>query len=459
MSRLHAPITLPRKPNIVSLCELAIAAGTTGQSVAVHFHDFPPSVLCQLWRYSMHFAGANETRYVHSQKDIRTLPESCGNVKLILVHAAKLRAAASWAVEMCSPSDTEANSRPAIFSMTRPGDGEDDPGISLALCADQVEATALARWFALGQIPNVPNWQAMGDEVSVTTVPLLSLLLCHRTGGNSSIRHLREQELLRSLVTGAAVLRSLTHDSGQAAMVEELTLTIDDYEQVRLLLQSPSATLADEPRDPLAKDMVTRSNVFLQAKYSECNAEDNPFRANGFGLPLGSSSNRSIITRREIADLGNLRSRLVRQLVEYVRRRGDGYERFQRMGLLRQPPPRERWQTSAVATLIDQSAPVDSQAGADAFRSVTSQRHDHSRARNGEWPLAIRPSRRIADPTWGISSSANSIGTGCPASIGVNLLVCPVGPPSALEPGQTKVLDGKRVTLRSRSSAHEICRN
>ena len=161
MSRLHAPNPLPLKPGMVTLCELAIAAGTAGQSVAVHFQDFPAPVVCQLWRYSMHFAGGDQTRHVRSQSDIRTLYESCGHVKLILVHTAKLRSAASWAVEMWCSADTEAKSRPAIFGIAKPGDGEDDPGIALALRADPVEATAVARWFALGQNPVVPDWQSL----------------------------------------------------------------------------------------------------------------------------------------------------------------------------------------------------------------------------------------------------------------------------------------------------------
>jgi hypothetical protein len=190
MSRLHAPNPLPPKPGIVSLCELAIAAGTAGQSVAVHFQDYPASIVCQLWRYCMNFAGAHETRHVRSQSDIRTLAESCGNVKLILVHAAKHRAAASWAIEMCSSTNTEANSRPAIFSISKPGDGEDDPGIALALRADPVEATAVARWFAFGQVPAIPNWQAIGDDVSATPVPALAWLLSTRPTDNRSMHRL-----------------------------------------------------------------------------------------------------------------------------------------------------------------------------------------------------------------------------------------------------------------------------
>ncbi|MFZ1134384.1 MAG: hypothetical protein WAN69_05530, partial [Candidatus Korobacteraceae bacterium] len=59
----------------------------------------------------------------------------------------------------------------------------------------------------------------------------------------------------------------------------------------------------------------------------------------------------TVITHREIADLGNFRSRLVRQLVDYIRHRGDGYERFQRMGLVRHPP-RDHWQRTDVATYL-----------------------------------------------------------------------------------------------------------
>lgn len=95
MTRINTCLSLPPRPNAVSLCELAIAAGTTGQSVAVHFQDFPAHVVCQLWRYSMNFAGQGQVRHIRNQSDIRKLPEACGNVKLVLVHAEKLRTAAS----------------------------------------------------------------------------------------------------------------------------------------------------------------------------------------------------------------------------------------------------------------------------------------------------------------------------------------------------------------------------
>lgn len=108
MTRLNTPIPLPPKPGIVSLCEVAIASGTTGHSVAVHFQDFPAHLLCKLWQYCMNFAGPIEVRHVRNQSDIRKLPEACGGMKLVLVHAEKLRFAPAWAIEMASLADTEA---------------------------------------------------------------------------------------------------------------------------------------------------------------------------------------------------------------------------------------------------------------------------------------------------------------------------------------------------------------
>jgi hypothetical protein len=52
------------------------------------------------------------------------------------------------------------------------------------------------------------------------------------------------------------------------------TLTAEDYEQVRLLPQSPSVAPADEPTDPLTSDMISRANVYLQVKIVEMNADD-----------------------------------------------------------------------------------------------------------------------------------------------------------------------------------------
>ena len=148
---------------------------------------------------------------------------------------------------------------------------------------------------------------------------------------------------------------------------------------------------ADEVCDPLAKDMVDRANVFLQAKYAEPNAQDNPFNVDGADSPPGSGTNRDLITRREVADLGNVHSRLIRQLVDFVRRRNDGYERFQRMGLVRRPPPRDRWRNVEAAALAGCLRPWTAKQVRTHFdqlrRSgmITAERA----AANGPWRYAL----------------------------------------------------------------------
>lgn len=122
---------------------------------------------------------------------------------------------------------------------------------------------------------------------------------------------------------------------------------------MRSLLQSPILFLADAACDPLATDMVNRANVYLAAKSGEVRRCGSPFlgrehdevdRENG-------RPGKELITRREVADLGNVRSGMVRRLVEYLHQGADGYEWYCRMGLVRRPPDRDAWSTASPASL------------------------------------------------------------------------------------------------------------
>ena len=125
--------------------------------------------------------------------------------------------------------------------------------------------------------------------------------------------------------------------------------------------------------------------------YAEPNAQDNPFNVDGFGFAAGRSGNRDLITRREVADLGNVRSRLVRHLVEFLRRRNDGYERFQRMGLVRRPPPRESLAENRCRDLVNVLRPWTAKQVRTHFdqlrRSgmITAERE----TANGPWRYAL----------------------------------------------------------------------
>jgi hypothetical protein len=133
------------------------------------------------------------------------------------------------------------------------------------------------------------------------------------------------------------------------------TLGLQDYELVRGLLQSPLVGSADESFDPLTADMVNRANVFMAVK-CESGQEDNTVCSLDGGDVHRRNHNarppRELITRRQVADLGNVRSRTVRRLVEHLQNQPDGYERFRQMGLLRRLPDRKVWRKASVDDLI-----------------------------------------------------------------------------------------------------------
>ena len=126
---------------------------------------------------------------------------------------------------------------------------------------------------------------------------------------------LRDCQLLAALLSGAC----LTGNAEQSPESTGLpTCGEHEYEQVRRLLQSPLVNTANEPVDQLAIDMVNRANILLELK---CNAEftyANPSLC-GDGDPIhrqcSSRTRQELVSRREVADLGNVRCRLIQQIV------------------------------------------------------------------------------------------------------------------------------------------------
>jgi hypothetical protein len=87
--------------------------------------------------------------------------------------------------------------------------------------------------------------------------------------------------------------------------------------------------------------MVNRANVFLELKQEAEFVHSHPSLSN-LGDPIhrqrGSRTRHELVSRREVADLGNIKSRLVREIVGYLHQFSEGYQRYVRMGLVRQPP-------------------------------------------------------------------------------------------------------------------------
>ena len=59
----------------------------------------PSLVLCQLWKYSIRYAGPNTVRNVYTQADVRKLAKEIDQVRLVLVHTAGLCNLVSWTIQ------------------------------------------------------------------------------------------------------------------------------------------------------------------------------------------------------------------------------------------------------------------------------------------------------------------------------------------------------------------------
>jgi hypothetical protein len=317
-----------------------------GQSLSISYQEFPAPVLCSLWKHSIRYAGATEVQQIQNQTDIRKLAERVSQVRLALVYAPRLHTPASWAIQMAT-ADEQGNSRPAIFCMGGPGEQEDAPGPVLALRGNPREHAALAEWLQVAE-SEFPDWNVVPLNLNIQTDPLVEAALspCNRPW--SGLDRLRDRQVLKGLLAGATVLRGLRQ--GGQDFGSPITNT-EEYALVRRLLQTPMVVAADDAYDQLAADMVSRANVFLEIKYGTNQGTGNPFRDGNCGGNRAGQPGRDLITRREVADLGNVQSRLVRQLVECLLDQSDGQQRFRQMGLVRQPPAEDAWRRAGINNL------------------------------------------------------------------------------------------------------------
>ena len=350
MTRLPTPQPVPKAPSTVRLGELAIAAGMAGFPVTVCYQEFPAPELSQVWKYYIRSVRASEVHHIHTQRDLNKLPERLAEVRIVLIHVPRLHIPTAWSIQLMEPTDAEGGPCPAMLSRFVPDDLDEEPGATLVLRGTAQETATIGRWLATRG--NADHGRLLPPGPMSVEFPawLSSVLSPNPRPIGRGRRQFRELQILRGLVAGACVLRSAGDGEGATPTG---TVSRDDYESVRRLLQSPILLPADVACDPLATDMVNRANVYLAAKSGEVRQCGSPFLGQEYdevdhenGRP-----GRELVTRREVADLGNVRSGIVRRLVEYLHQGADGYQWYCRMGLVRRPPDRNAWSTATPASL------------------------------------------------------------------------------------------------------------
>ena len=235
--------------------------------------------------------------------------------------------------------------QPSLFSVAGLADSDEAPGPALVLRGDGTESVAVAQWLLTTGIEG-PDWSAIPAELTIQLNPVLDAPILTADTPPAGSGALRNRAVLRGLLAGATLARAMR----EVPVPTNPMISLEDYDGVRRLLQSRVVASVDEAFDSLAADMVSRANVYMDVRRTV--GSNNPF--GGSAMPADDSQRppRELVTRKEVADLGNTRSRTVRQMIVFLKRQPDGYQRFRRMGLARRPPDQEAWRGAEVEALI-----------------------------------------------------------------------------------------------------------
>jgi hypothetical protein len=293
--------------------------------------------------------------------------------------------------------------QPAVFTRGVSGELVTDPGASVVLRCDSQESEAITRWSILAEQAG-PGWEDFQTPGSIqmhpALVPLLAFESSPRAGG---VRCIRDRQVLQGLLIGAGLRRSCRQGTWTG---ESTDVGLQDYELVRRLLKSRLVASADVPVDQIAVEMVHRANVYLEVKYGPDQTTENPFPTDEYydsDRTMSERPGRPLVTRREVADLGNVHSGLVRRLIEHLRRRRDGYEMFGRMGIARRQPEPGEWSNLAAGNLASLLRPWTVKQVRSHFERlhksglVTAERQP----RNGPWRYLLPEELNMAGTAFG----------------------------------------------------------
>lgn len=332
MPQLADPSDIRSRPDSIALGELAIAAGLVGESVTVA-SDFPANTLCQIWRYYTQALGVGNVIHVRAKKDLKNFVSRLTNIRAVFVYSPRLYQDVAWSIQMAGSGTMTP--RPALFCAFNHDDPDADPGLTLPLTNDEREVAAVHTWASDEGDRLVVEVQAPS---SIDYHARLAVAL-HPSAFERGRIGFRELRIAGALVEGAALLRSVARQTSG-----HLTTTLGDYGFVRDRLCSAVVRPNRELCEPLALDMLNRANVFMSVKLGS--DRRNPFRVedeDGYRRSRSNSLKRDAITRRELADLGNVNSRLVLTLIDYLQNADGGHARYLQLGCTGAPVPERNW--------------------------------------------------------------------------------------------------------------------
>lgn len=329
------------KPVTVSIAELAIASGISGQSVTVCFDDYPAPVLCALWRNLIQGFDSDKVLQIDGRSDLRKLDKQFDRLRLLIVRKPQIFPDVNWAISLKAKS--AGIPVPSVFTNTVPESLDDDPAATLVLSGKSFESRAITNLLVDNRLPRI-DWCLVQDWAAINLAETPIGFPAEETLDlRQRISRWQDYQLVRGLTSGACLLRTSVVSPWPSS---QLDATLEDYEQVRKLLVSPIINAAERPVDELAVAMVDRANLYLEIKDELERSGARQVVDDTRKQPLGEP-----ITRRDIVDLGNTQSAFLQQVIEHLKRMPDGYDRFIQLGIIGDTPRKNSWERKPTAAL------------------------------------------------------------------------------------------------------------
>lgn len=298
------------------------------------FRDFPADVLSRFWAAVVRALPPEQVAEVWTQADIQRLKNELHRVRVVLVYSGQDRILSSnvldWLIELRRAGGKPL---PAVLSVYHRNSIE-TPGTTLIAQGNEESCNDLRQWLQHDTSVGVVHVEdGLQDFLSVDSAQLRSAI--RQAAEGRTPFSIRDIHLVTGLSTGMIINQSLQASSVACSIPK---VGPDQYAEVHRLLNERPFHVIDRPHDDVTLQMVARANAYL--KMTSEDATQQPTRMGGRSgsfstlqetIPANAVRHRHI-TRRELVDLGDPNSGIVKRLVEYLLQSGD-YESLKKIGV------------------------------------------------------------------------------------------------------------------------------
>jgi hypothetical protein len=331
---------------MIALPMLAMLGATCGEPLSICAVDFPAEVICAVQRFLLAHLRDEQVLEMFGQSDLSRLVQKDGSkIVLVIVDPHRARSSVAQGV-LWSIARRRGGRSPAVLVASESGIA-DSPGAMLAIRWATDDLARIQDWILRHPSPDPRIGAYFSRSAGSTfTVDFARLAAVVAPGDGPAIwqpRSVRSRETLRGLLAGSALLRTILANPDAC---QEIVPSGEDYGRVYSLLQGPAVGVPEEAGDHLLVAMVGRANLYLEMASRRPCGEVFKQGREGLESQVIQRSSRATdrdrgISRRELADLGNERSKLLASLIGEVLKAGE-IRRIRKMGLVRDLTE-ERW--------------------------------------------------------------------------------------------------------------------